>query len=306
MKFLRKILTLSLAAALALSAVPALAAGAGLDNFCYSRDYPAGLFTDVGEDRWFAGSVAAAYELGLVSGASEITFEPDGSVTLAEALALACRLHSIYHTGAAGFTQGAPWYQVYVDYAVENGIIAVGAYRDYNAAATRSQFAAILAAALPAEALAAVNTVEDGAIPDVPQGSESYDAVYRLYRAGVLTGNDAAGTFTPGSAIARSEMAALVTRMADPDLRKAITLTLPEESSEPQIPSEGSGGNSGSEGSNINVPDHEEDEGDLVWVPLNGGTKYHSYAGCSNMENPMQVTIETAEANGYTPCKRCF
>lgn len=65
-----------------------------------------------------------------------------------------------------------------------------------------------------------------------------------------------------------------------------------------------SGGNSGS-GDSVVVPGYEDTEGNLVWVPVNGGKKYHSYAGCSGMENPMQVTLEHAEANGYTPCKRC-
>lgn len=56
----------------------------------------------------------------------------------------------------------------------------------------------------------------------------------------------------------------------------------------------------------VTVPDAEESEGNLVWVPVHGGTKYHRRAGCSNMEDPMQVTVETALANGYTPCKRCY
>lgn len=56
----------------------------------------------------------------------------------------------------------------------------------------------------------------------------------------------------------------------------------------------------------VTVPAAEETEGDLVWVPTNGGTKYHSKAGCSNMKNPMQVSVETAIANGYEPCKKCY
>lgn len=63
-------------------------------------------------------------------------------------------------------------------------------------------------------------------------------------------------------------------------------------------------GNGNSEPSVI-VPSQADTEGNLVWVPTNGGKKYHSYAGCSGMENPIQVTLEHAEANGYTPCKRC-
>ena len=47
----------------------------------------------------------------------------------------------------------------------------------------------------------------------------------RLYRAGVLTGSDDAGSFRPNTTIRRSEAAAIVTRMADPDLREQFTLT---------------------------------------------------------------------------------
>lgn len=67
-----------------------------------------------------------------------------------------------------------------------------------------------------------------------------------------------------------------------------------------------SGGVNSEGGSGVTVPDHEETEGNLVWVPTNGGKKYHSKSGCSGMENPMQVTLETAMANGYTACKRCY
>lgn len=43
----------------------------------------------------------------------------------------------------------------------------------------------------------------------------------------------------------------------------------------------------------------------MVWIPTNGGTKYHSRPGCSKMKNPKEVSLEQAEKNGYTPCKRC-
>lgn len=70
---------------------------------------------------------------------------------------------------------------------------------------------------------------------------------------------------------------------------------------------EPSGGNNGgnSGGTSVTVPDHEETGENLVWIPTNGGKKYHTHAGCSNMDNPMQVTLETAIANGFTACKRC-
>lgn len=64
-------------------------------------------------------------------------------------------------------------------------------------------------------------------------------------------------------------------------------------------------GNNRNETATVTVPKEEETVGNLVWIPTNGGTKYHSRAGCSNMNNPIQVSVETAEARGFTPCRRC-
>ena len=44
----------------------------------------------------------------------------------------------------------------------------------------------------------------------------------------------------------------------------------------------------------------------MVWIPTNGGTKYHSKSSCSNMDNPQQVTLSEAQARGFTPCGRCY
>ena len=62
---------------------------------------------------------------------------------------------------------------------------------------------------------------------------------------------------------------------------------------------------SGNSGSGVTIP-QAETQGRLVWIPTNGGTKYHSKSGCSKMENPIQVSIETAKANGFTACGRCY
>lgn len=43
----------------------------------------------------------------------------------------------------------------------------------------------------------------------------------------------------------------------------------------------------------------------MVWIPATG-SKYHSRAGCSGMNNPRQVTLEYAQSHGYEPCKRCY
>lgn len=50
-------------------------------------------------------------------------------------------------------------------------------------------------------------------------------------------------------------------------------------------------------------PDYNHET--MVWIPTKGGTKYHTHAGCSNMDGPEQVTQSEAESRGFTPCKRC-
>ena len=43
-----------------------------------------------------------------------------------------------------------------------------------------------------------------------------------------------------------------------------------------------------------------------VWIPTDGGTKYHSKGSCSGMYNPKQVTRDEAEAAGFGRCSKCW
>ena len=42
-----------------------------------------------------------------------------------------------------------------------------------------------------------------------------------------------------------------------------------------------------------------------VWIPTVSGTKYHSTSTCSNMIDPVCVSVEDAIARGFTKCKKC-
>ena len=113
---MKRLSHLALTFVLAISLLaPAALAAESLDNFKKVNTYDTGTFTDVAADSWYAGSVKEAYELDLVKGSSATTFSPTQNLTISSTLALACRLHSIYHNGQADFQQGDPWYQVYVD-----------------------------------------------------------------------------------------------------------------------------------------------------------------------------------------------
>ena len=216
-------LLLALAAAAALT-LSALAAESG---FARINTYAPGQFADVPEDIWCADNVKSAYEFGIMDGREEGRFDVGGSLTVAETITMACRIHSAC-TGA-DLPEGAgagTWYQPYLDYAADHGVL--WAFADYNAPVSRGDFAVIMDSALAEMTLPVISSVERGAIPDVAEGAACYEAVYRLYDAGILTGSDKRGTFSPDSSITRGEAAALISRIADPSLRTAVTLTVPE------------------------------------------------------------------------------
>ena len=115
------------------------------------------------------------------------------------------------------FAQGGIWYQAYVDYAIAGGIINADAFPDYSKAATRADTAYIFSRALPEEDYIPQNTVKS--LPDVSSGTAYSAAVFMLYRAGVLAGDDDRGTFNPGAGITRAEAAAVISRVILPDTR---------------------------------------------------------------------------------------
>jgi len=232
----KRLLSLLLAAVLCFGLLPAAAfaaeGAAGLGNFVKRNAWTDGIFSDVESDDWFYENVKSVYEYGLMVGKGENTFDPAGNVTIAETLTIAARLHSIYTTGAEAFEASDPWYAVYADYCLEEGICTT-LPDDMNAAAPRAVFAVVLASAIPDEALEAKNVVADEAIPDVSLTDSYGAAVYKLYRAGIVIGGDGEGTFDPFSNVKRSEVAAILTRMIDPSLRMSVTLGTVESAEKP-------------------------------------------------------------------------
>jgi S1-C subfamily serine protease len=192
-------------------------------HFLTLNQWTDGTFSDLSSDAWYYDSVVSAYRMGLINGSDDGRFDPSSNVTIAQALKMADGIHSLYTTATINFKEGTPWYQTYVDYALENRIITAE-FDDYNAPATRAEFASIMARALPVEALPEINTVENGAIPDVPYSASYAGAVYRLYRAGIITG-DSSGTFHPDSNISRAEAVAIVGRMTTESQRRSVLLT---------------------------------------------------------------------------------
>lgn len=189
-----------------------------LDNFQLVKTYTSSTYKDVPSGAWYEEGVRTLYERGLLPDAKN--FGPGENLTLAEVVSLAVHIHSIYNNWSI------PSNMSEIQYALNVGIVIPGQYDNYNDLASRRSFAAILYKALPATAMRGINSVIDGAIPDVPMNDPGAEAVYALYRAGILWNNNEWGNFAPNQRITRESAAVIAARLLVPSQRKNGTFTV--------------------------------------------------------------------------------
>lgn len=195
-----------------------------------TRSFSESGFSDV-PDNWSYPYILSCYELGLMSGQGEGHFAPDNSLTLAEGITVAARVHNLWQGGNGILPDSSPWYNSAVEYAVSHNMIIQGEFTDFTLPATRAQLAGLLAKALPSADLAPINEVP--ALPDVTEDTPYSKSIYTLYQAGILTGSDVYGTFSPDASITRAELAAILCRLVRPETRQYLSLWEPEATEGP-------------------------------------------------------------------------
>lgn len=219
---------------LALLLAGVLLVGSAGAAFTATKTYTPGQFTDVAANAWYAASVKKVYELNLMNGSGATTFNPGGMFTVAEALTVAARMHSLSHGGNGVLpTASGAWYQGAVNYCLQNKLITRSQFDSYTRSATRAEMAGVIRAALPDDQWTAINSVS--ALPDVNMANEYAQAIFDLYNAGVFTGSDDYGMFQPYAYITRAEVAAIVARCADPAQRKTLNLKPLSQRQAPEI-----------------------------------------------------------------------
>ena len=181
-------------------------------------------FTDIKQTDWFANDVINTYEAGLFKGKTENLFEPYGNITLAEAITIVSRIHSIYN-GGTGIIEGSSsleWYSKYVDYAVNNGIFKLDEFKNYNSNATRAELIYLIYNTINLSELSKINNITS--LPDVNEDTIYNNEILSLYNAGIITGSDEYGTFKPNTNINRAETSAIINRVINIDKRQIVNL----------------------------------------------------------------------------------
>lgn len=204
---MKRLLALALSAALLLGSAAALSPEEAFPN---QNIYPG--FIDVAEDAWYADAAKVCYEVGLMQGTGQ-AFAPNQILTVGEVAAIAARMNEAI-TGDSIYLVDStlPWYASYVDYLEKLGVEVPDPVKQ----ATRQEFIAMLAAVVPEDMLTPINQIT--ALPDTADA-----AVLSFYNAGILTGVDDWGTFAPDKTLTRAETAAMVARVARPELRESFT-----------------------------------------------------------------------------------
>lgn len=192
-----------------------------LKNFFKVNTYEENQFKDIKSSNKYINNIKTAFEMDLMHGRKDAMFEPEENITVYETIALACRIRGIYKGNEAVFVHNEkyhPWYDDYMRYADEKAIADVPSYAEGTAEATREFFLNTISKALDDAALIAIKDVES--IQGLNENTPYAENVLRLYRAGVLTESEMENILLADEPIKRYEVAAIVSRIADQELRK--------------------------------------------------------------------------------------
>lgn len=176
-------------------------------------------FYDISENDWFFNNVVASYEYGMLTGKSTNAFMPNDNISYAEVITLACRLHTKYKNISYDFNGGNPWYEPFLLYAKNNGIISRSfPLSQAELPTTRADAINILIASIPRERLKNENPYIEK-VYDMAENKKGYSAVLTAIKSGIINGKDANGSVYPDMPITRAEISAVLERIILPDKR---------------------------------------------------------------------------------------
>lgn len=276
-------------------------------------------FEDIPTDYWASAEIAWAAERGLMNGTSATTFDPGGETLRGQMTVILYRYAgspAVEPTVVYTDVKSEHYYSDAAIWAVENSIMEqtrlASETMDAAEPISRAEFCTMLMM-FSVDSGTYIAPSADTPFTDTDDLSEAnQQAIAWAYNCGIVNGTSATA-FSPDATLNRAAAAAMLCRYENKVVtatpaeaenkasQETVTETTPASSnvtsSEDNQTSDG--------GNSVTAPLQAETEGYLVWVPTNGGIRYHSSPNCSKMIDPIQVSIETAKAHGFTACGRC-
>ncbi|MBQ1374916.1 MAG: S-layer homology domain-containing protein [Clostridia bacterium] len=178
-----------------------------------AKDYQ--LFTDVGREAWFSGSVYYSYLNGLMRGVSGSEFAPDANISRAMTATLLCRLAGEPQAkSAARFTDsnGSEWWFKAAAWADEAGVLPSfedGSFRPDDTI-SREELASAMYGCAKYLNLDTSKRADIEKFTDAQSISAGYrEAVSWTAAYGIFNGN-ADGSFAPSGSVTRAQMSMIL------------------------------------------------------------------------------------------------
>ena len=189
-------------------------------------------FSDVPQGAWYYNDVSKASASGIINGIGNGQFNPDGTLTHAEAMTLMAKVNAIYLYGNPDIINeyqktGNHWASGIYSYCLDHNL-PTPSESEFDTNITRGTMARYFRQSLPS---AAFDTGISNDLSLMPEQTNN-SVVQDLFRAGILVG-DSHG-FRLGDSITRAEAAAIIHRVANPDVR--VKVTPPAQPQQPTTP----------------------------------------------------------------------
>lgn len=181
------------------------------------------VFHDIPKTQWYAGSVYALAEKGVISGINDTTFPPDRYVSRAEFVKMLAasvvstsEVNTYKDMNLFSDVPSTQWYAPYVNWAAQNGIAngSNGRFRP-NGNVTREEAASFmvrLANAYPEKISLDAKTAQVSFPDEADISNWAVNDVYTCQKAGIVSGTGN-GSFSPKGKTSRSQAAVMLCRL---------------------------------------------------------------------------------------------
>jgi len=184
-------------------------------------------FSDVKEGDWFYQPVMAMAEMGLIGGTTTPvngvgTYSPDSSMTKAQFITILTRYLFPEDVKSYNGQYNAYWYSANYGVAVDKGLIKTSEFSEaaMDKPANRQEMSMMLVRSMEVLGMDTSAQTDKSAIPDYSSVGTYYrDYVRVAYKAGMIAGVDAAGTFNPLGTLNRAQAATVLNRLIDASTR---------------------------------------------------------------------------------------